>query len=107
MKSLEPVSWTTRRLLVCSIVRIFNKLRGVIWGGLGAVAPPKKKKKKKKKRKKRKKERKERKNGTINNVKLLQIKFFFQIFNSPVALEKKLAPQEKVEMTPLNKLHKK
>ena len=38
-------------------------------------------------------------------VKLLHIKCcFFQFFNSPVALKKKknLAPQEKVEMTPLS-----
>ena len=41
----------------------------------------------------------------MNNVKLLHIKYyFFQIFNSSVALKnnkKNLAPQEKVEMTPL------
>ena len=42
----------------------------------------------------------------MNNVKLLlHIKCcFFQFFNSPVALKniKKIAPQEKVEMTPLD-----
>ena len=43
----------------------------------------------------------------MNNVKLLQMKgCFFQFFNSPVALKKKFffaPPQEKVEMTPLNR----
>jgi hypothetical protein len=90
-----------------------TRTRGVIYGGLGAVAPPqinrKKKKKEKKERKKEKRERKEkkrekRKKGTMNSVKLLHIKCcFFQFFNSPVALKniKKFAPQEKVEMTPL------
>ena len=86
------------------------KTRGVIWGGWGAVAPPprkKKKRKKERKKEKREKRKKERKKGTMNNVKLLHIKCcFFQFFNSPVALKniKKLAPpQEKVEMTPLDK----
>ena len=41
----------------------------------------------------------------MNNVKLLHMKCcFFQFFNSPVALKnikKSLAPQEKVDMTPL------
>ena len=48
---------------------------------------------------------KKRKKGTMNKVKLLHIKCcFFLFFNSPVALKNKkyiLAPQEKVEMTPL------
>ena len=42
----------------------------------------------------------------MNSVKLLHIKCcFFQFFNSPMALKNKknLAPQEKVEMTPLNR----
>ena len=79
---------------------------------LGGGRPPqrkikkKKKEKKKEKRKKRKKreKREKRKKGTMNSVKLLHIKCcFFQFFNSPVALKNKkiLAPQEKVEMTPL------
>ena len=38
----------------------------------------------------------------MNSVKLLHMKCcFFQFFNSPVALKKKIGPQEKVEMTPL------
>ena len=83
-------------------------------GAGGAVAPPpprekkKEKKKKRKKREKKKKKKKKRKKGTINNVKLLHIKCcFFQFFNSPVALKniKKIAPQEKVEMTPLSMRH--
>ena len=69
-------------------------------GGWGAVAPQgkRKKKKRKKKRKKERKKREKRKKGTMNNVKFLHIKCrFFQIFNSPVALEnkKKLGPPKK------------
>ena len=45
----------------------------------------------------------------MNNIKLLHINCcFFQFFNSPVALKnnKKIwPPQEKVEMTPLQKRH--
>ena len=80
-------------------------------GGWGAVAPPKEKEKRKKERKKEKKEKRkkgekkeERKKGTMNNFKLLHIKCcFFQFFDSLVASKniKKIAPQEKVEMTPL------
>ena len=56
-----------------------HQLRGVIWGGLGAVAPKEKEKKERKKEKREKK--KEREKGTINNVKLLHIKCcFFPIF---------------------------
>ena len=75
--------------------------------GLGGRRPPGKRKKERKKERKRKKEKKkkQRKKGTMNNVKLLHIKCcFFQFCNSPVALKnfKKVGPQEKVEMTPLN-----
>ena len=60
-------------------------------GGLGAVAPQRKRKKKtkKEKKKKEKKEKKrKRKKGTMNDVELLHKKvLFFQFFNSPVALK--------------------
>ena len=74
------------------------------FGGVGAVSPlPRKKKKKKKRKKKRKKRKKEekrekRKKGTMNNVKLINIKcLFFQFFNSQVALKnkKKFGPPRK------------
>ena len=73
-------------------------------GGLGGRRPKEKEKKKKRKKKREKREKKrKRKKGTMNDVKLLHIKCrFFQFFNSPVALKKNLAPQEKVEMTPLH-----
>ena len=72
-------------------------------GGAGGPSPPpppprkKKKEKKKEKKEKREKKRKkkERKKETMNNVKLLHIKcWFFQFFNSPVALKnfKKIWP---------------
>ena len=77
--------------------------------GAGGPSPQGKRKKEKKGKKKGKKKKKEkkretRKKGTMNSVKLLHIKCcFFQFFNSLVTLENKknLAPQEKVEMTPL------
>ena len=74
---------------------------------MGAVGPPpqgKVKKKTRKKKEKKRKKRKERKKGTMNNVQLIHIKCcFFQFFDSPVPLKKKiLAPQEKVEMTLLS-----
>ena len=79
-------------------------------GGDGGPSPPRKKKKKKewKKEKRERKEKKEkkRKKGTMDSVKLLHMKCcFFLFFNSPVALKNKknLAPQEKVEMTPLER----
>ena len=72
--------------------------------GAGGPSPlPRKKIKEEKKGKKEKRE-KERKNGTTNDVKLLHIKCCFpHFFNSPVVLKnrKKIAHQEKVEMTPL------
>ena len=76
------------------------------FGGLGGRRPQRKKKKRKKKEEKEKKRKNERKKegNYMNNVKLLHIKCcFFQFFNSPVTLKnlKKIAPQEKVEMTPL------
>ena len=83
-------------------------------GAGGPSPPPPKekeiKKKKKEKRKKRKKgeKREKGKKGTMNNVKLLHMKCFFQFFNSPVALKNKKhfwPPQEKVEMTPLHESH--
>ena len=79
-----------------------------VWGqvrhlrGLGAVAPKENKKKEKKEEREKKKEGRK---GTVNNVKLLHIKWcFLKFFNSPVALKnnnKNLAPHEKIEMTPL------
>ena len=80
-------------------------IRGVIWGGMGAVATKEKEKRKKERKKEKEKKKENRKKGTMNNVKLLHIKCCFsQFFNSLVALknEKKIGPpQEKVEMTPL------
>ena len=82
--------------------------------GAGEASPQPKEKEKRKKRKKqekqekREKKREKRKKGTMNNVKLLHTQCcFFQCFNSPVALKilKKFAPQEKVEMTPLQLCH--
>ena len=72
-------------------------------GGLGdRRPPPPKEKEKKKKRKKKKKKRKKRKKGTMNSVKLLHIKCCFSNFSIVRwHWKKKLAPQEKVEMTPL------
>ena len=68
-------------------------------GGLGAVAPPRKKKKRKKERKKEKRERKEKKEKKKKgNYELLHIKCcFFKFFNSPVTLKnkKKFGPPRK------------
>jgi len=56
-----------------------NTIRGVIWGeGWEAVAPKEKEKKKKRKKQekqeKKMEEREKREKGTMNNVKLLNIK---------------------------------
>ena len=69
----------------------------------GAVTPQGKRKKKKRKKEKKRRKKKGRKKGTMNNVKLLYVKCcFFEFVNSPVALkQKKIWPQEKVEMMPL------
>ena len=69
---------------------------------LGGRRPPRKNEKKKEKEK-RKKEKK-RKKGTLNSVKLLHIKCCFSNFSIVRwhwNIKKILAPQEKVEMTPL------
>ena len=75
-----------------------------MWHLLYAIHKYVLKKKKKEKKERKEKKRKKRKKRTMNSVKLLHINCcFFQFFNSSVALknEKKIAPQEKVEMTPL------
>ena len=79
--------------------------------GAGGPSPPREKKKRKKGRKKEKREKREkkrkRKKGTSRMTLnyYIQSAFFFQFFNSPVALKIKKnfapPPQEKVEMTPL------
>ena len=62
-------------------------------GGLGGRRPPpqekEKKERKKEKREKKEKKKRKRKKGTMNDVKLLNIKCFFQFFNSPVTLKNK------------------
>ena len=74
------------------VVVLFPAQRRHLGGAGGAVAPQGKRKKEKKERKKEKREKKrkkrKRKKGTMNDVKLLQIKCcFFQFFNSPVAFK--------------------
>ena len=70
-----------------------HQQRRHLGGGAGGPSPPKekekrKKRKKKKKEKEKRKKREKRKKGTMKGVKLLHIKcFFFQFFNSPVALK--------------------
>ena len=88
------------------LARLIKLSTEASFGGAGGPSPPqgKRRKKKRKTKKKKEKKREKRKKGTMNNVILLHIKCcFFQFFNSPVALKNKkiLAPQEKVEMTPL------
>ena len=52
MQSMNGTALTRRSIAVPILTR------GVIWGGLGAVAPPRKKKKRKKEQKKEKKKKK-------------------------------------------------
>ena len=87
--------------------------RGVIWGRLGAVAPPlpqgkskkRKKKKERKKKEKKREEREKRKKGTtyMNNVKILHIKWCFTKFSIvrwDWKIKKYLAPQKKLKWHP-------
>ena len=106
----QQVSYTAGRVLP-NKENLSSSISGASFEGAGGRRPPpnekekRKKRKKRKMRKKREKLKKERKKGTMNNVKLLQIKWcFFKFFNSPVSLKnlkKFWPPQEKVEMTPL------
>ena len=76
--------------------------------GAGGRRPPKEKEKKKKKkekkekREKKKKERKKEGNYELRQITTYKVLFFFQFFNSPVALKNKKKfwlPQENIEMT--------
>ena len=96
-----PDHWGSKRKWTPSI----GWLQGRHLRGAGGPSPPQgkrkkeKKKEKKEKREKKREKKKERKKGTMNNVKLIHIKccFFFQFFNSPVALKntKKFWPPKK------------
>ena len=65
-------------------------IRGVIWGA-GSRPPRKKKKGKKEKRKqkKKKKEKKKERNYEWRQITTYKVLFFFQFFNSPLALKNK------------------
>ena len=64
---------------------------------------PEEKEKKKEKKEKKKKEKEKRELWITSNYTTYKVLFFYQFFNSPVALKNKKnsTPQEKVEMTPL------
>ena len=105
-RKVSLAAWPTRtvrsRIRLTADTRKVVINRGVIWEGR-RPPPQGKRKKEKKERKKEKREKKEekrekRKKGTMNNVKLLNIKYlFFQFFNSQLALKniKKFWPPKK------------